>query len=148
MISSDQPSVEDLSSTIPLVTEDLQLNFPGITADAGGLQVIQSTDERWDTMDEDLIQRELISTQVTPEMVAFMGELDSKCHHEVKKFVTIRVEFGLEYPKFYPETLDEARGDPTCPPVPDDAYLNTWTLRVLSMQEQAFTCCFLILSYV
>ena len=68
MISSDQPSVEDPSSTIPLGTEDLQLNLPGISADAGGLQVIQSTDERWDTMGEDLIQRELISTQVTPEM--------------------------------------------------------------------------------
>ena len=79
-------------------------------------------------MSEDLVQRELISTQVTPEMVAFMGELDSKCHHEVKKIVNIRVEFGLDYPKFYPESLDEARGDPTCPPVPDrfvSKYLDT-----------------------
>ena len=137
MISSDQPSVEDSSSIIPLVNEEPQLNPPAISQDAAGQQVIQSTDERWDTMGEDLVQRELISTQVTPEMVAFMGELDSKCHQEVKKFINIRVEFGLEYPKFYPESLDEARGDPTCPPVPDDEYLNIWTLRVLSMQEQA-----------
>ena len=115
MISSDQPSVDNASSIIPLVNEEPQLNPPAISQDAAGQQVIQSTDERWDTMGEDLVQRELISTQVTPEMVAFMGELDSKCHQEVKKFINIRVEFGLEYPKFYPESLDEARGDPTVP---------------------------------
>ena len=112
MISSDQPSVEDSSSTIPLVNEEPQLNPPGITEDAAGQHVILSTDERWDTMGEDLVQREIISTQVTPEMVAFMGDLDSKCHQEVKQFVNIRVEFGLDYPKFFPESLDEARGDP------------------------------------
>ena len=77
MISSDQPSVEDSSSTIPLVNEELQLNPPGITADTEGQQVVLSTDGRWDTMGEDLVQREIISTQVTPETVAFMGELDS-----------------------------------------------------------------------
>ena len=42
--------------------------------------MVLSTDDRWDTMGEDLVQREVISTQVTPEMVAFMGELVSKCH--------------------------------------------------------------------
>jgi len=53
MISSDQPSVEDASSIIPLVNEEPQLNPPAISQDAAGQQVIQSTDERWDTMGED-----------------------------------------------------------------------------------------------
>jgi hypothetical protein len=98
-------------------------------------------------LSEDLVQRELISTQVTPEIVAFMGELDSKCHHEVKKIVNIRVEFGLDYPKFYPESLDEARGDPICPPVLEDSYLNTWTLRgaIYARACKLFACFIFVL---
>jgi hypothetical protein len=49
-ISADSEIVEDSSSIIPLVHEEAQLNPPAISHDAAGQQVIQSTDERWDTM--------------------------------------------------------------------------------------------------
>ena len=43
MISSDPPTVEDSSSTIPLVDEDFQLNPSGISTDASGPQEIKMT---------------------------------------------------------------------------------------------------------
>ena len=41
----------------------------------------------------------------------------------------------MEYPVFFPTTLDEARKNLDCPPVPDDSLLGAWTERVISIQQ-------------
>jgi hypothetical protein len=41
----------------------------------------------------------------------------------------------MEYPTFFPSTLDEARDNLDFPPVPAEALLGTWTERVMSIQQ-------------
>jgi len=41
----------------------------------------------------------------------------------------------MEFPTFFPTTLDEARENWDCPPMPADSLLGTWTERVLSIQQ-------------
>jgi len=84
---------------------------------------------------EFLIPRSLVSVSVVPTVVAYTGELVRGLNAQVTTYVKSRISKGMEYPTFFPTTLDEARDNLDFPPVPGDSLLGTWTERVMSIQQ-------------
>jgi hypothetical protein len=79
--------------------------------------------------------RTLISTSVIPSVVASTGELARGLNTQVQIYVKGKLGKGIEFPTFSPSTLDEARDNLECPPIPEDSLLGTWAERVLSIQH-------------
>jgi hypothetical protein len=84
---------------------------------------------------EFLIPRSVVSVSVVPTVVAYTGELVRGLNAQVNTYVKSRISKGMEYPTFFPTTLDEARDNLDFPPIPADSLLGTWTERVMSIQQ-------------
>ncbi len=82
-----------------------------------------------------LSPRSVVSISVAPSVVAYLGEIVRGLNAQVSNYVKSRITKGMEYPTFFPTTLDEARENWDCPPVTDDSLLGTWTERVISIQQ-------------
>ena len=112
---------------------DPALVAPLTDLDQPGDSMVPLDPEEWSS--EFLIPRCLVSVSVVPGVVAYTGELGRGLNVQVSIYVKSRINKGMEYLTFSPTTLDEARDNLDCPPVPAESLLGTWTERAMSIQQ-------------
>ncbi len=122
-----QPSGQEPN---PIVLEPALVEPPTDLNQPGDSMVPLDPEE---SSSEFLIPRSLVSISVVPTVVAYTGELVRGLNAQVSIYVKSRINKGMEYPTFFPTTLDEARENWDCPPA--DSLLGTWTERVISIQQ-------------
>ena len=124
-----RPSGQDLN---PIVLNPT-LVVPLIDVKSPGDSMVPLDPE--ESSSEYLVPRTLISNSVILSVVAYTSELARELNTQVQIYVKGKLGKGIEFPTFSPSTLDEARDNLECPPIPEDSLLGTWAERVLSIQQ-------------